>query len=178
MGLEEAQGRDQATLERLEESTRILTAALTYLKAAEETVHRTIAPRLQRAIELRLPAITAGRYREATVDPADLNVKIRTPDGKFHPATVLSHGTREQIYLLLRVALAEHLVTNGETAPLVLDDVTVHMDTERTQAVLELLHELSADHQVILFSQEDDVADWANRSLTGKADKVLTLLPP
>jgi len=174
-GLEEAQARDAALLVRLEQSAKIVNTAIAYLQEAETTIHRTIAPRLQRAIEERLPAITEGRYREATVDPTDLSVRVKTQDGKWHPATVLSHGTKEQVYLLLRVALAEHLASNDETAPLVLDDVTVHMDTTRTRAVLELLHELSADRQIILFSQEEDVAEWARDSLRGKRDQVLTL---
>lgn len=65
----------------------------------------------------------------------------------------LSHGTAEQVYLL-RLALAEHLCATGESAPLLLDDVTVQADGDRARGMLELLHALSAERQVVLFSQE------------------------
>ncbi|MGN6244090.1 MAG: hypothetical protein ACTHOD_15640 [Motilibacteraceae bacterium] len=54
----------------------------------------------------------------------------------------------------------------------------MHADTARTVAVLELLHELSADRQVVLFTQEDSVADWARANLTGPRDAVVSLLDP
>ena len=51
----------------------------------------------------------------------------------------------EQIFLLLRIALAQVLSGGHETAPLILDDVTVQSDQERTIAIMRMLHELSAD---------------------------------
>ncbi len=45
----------------------------------------------------------------------------------------LSAGTADQVYLLLRVALAQHLATTGETCPLLLDGVTAQSDDERTR---------------------------------------------
>jgi uncharacterized protein YhaN len=88
---------------------------------------------------------------------------------------VLSQGTIEQLFLLLRLALAQHLATSGESAPMILDDVTVQSDTERTVALLELLHELSGEHQVVLFSQEDEVLRWAEAELKAPTDKLVLL---
>ena len=72
--------------------------------------------------------------------------------------------------MLLRVALARHLVRKGEFAPLLFDDVTVQCDTERTGALMDLLHDLSAEQQVIVFSQEQDVREWATRNLREPQD--------
>ena len=88
---------------------------------------------------------------------------------------MLSEGTREQIYLLLRVAMAEHLVTPGEMAPLLLDEVTAQADAERKRRILGVLHELSADRQVILFSHDDDVLAWAADSLAEPRDRLIRL---
>jgi uncharacterized protein YhaN len=173
--LEEAADRAGHEVERLESLAAVVHKTAGYLSRAEEEVHRTIAPMLKAAIELRLPAITLGRYHEATVDPQDLTVKVRARGGELRPATALSHGTTEQIYLLLRVALAEHLVTSGESAPLILDDVTIQSDAARSTAILELLHELSAGRQIILFSQEEDVALWAEANLAPPRDRLQRL---
>ena len=87
----------------------------------------------------------------------------------------LSHGTQEQIYLLLRLGLAGHLVTTDEPAPLLLDDPTVQCDAERTTALLDLLHSVSRERQIILFSQEQEVLQWAQHNLSGADDSLLEL---
>lgn len=173
--LEEAMEREQKELERLQSSGAIIEKTMDYLAAAQDTVHRSIAPRLKQAIELRLPSITNDRYREVTTDPETLEVKVLIEDGRWQPAITLSHGTSEQIFLLLRVALAEHLITGDEMAPLVMDDVTVQSDPDRTVAILEMLHDLSRERQIILFSQEPEVAEWAGGRLIGERDQVSAL---
>jgi uncharacterized protein YhaN len=79
------------------------------------------------------------------------------------------------VYLLLRVALARHLTTAGVTCPLLLDDVTVQADSKRTTAILDLLHELSQDQQIIVFGQQQEVADWARQKLTGPSDSLVEM---
>ena len=88
----------------------------------------------------------------------------------------MSHGTTEQIYLLLRLALARHLATRSEIAPMILDDITVQSDVNRTEAVMELLREVSCERQVVVFSQEPEVLEWARLRLDRPQDSV-QLLP-
>jgi uncharacterized protein YhaN len=73
--------------------------------------------------------------------------------------------------------MAEHLVTNGETAPLVLDDVTVQSDRARTEVLLDLLHDVAGERQVVVFSQEEAVLAWAERRLQGPRDALVRLEP-
>ena len=91
-------------------------------------------------------------------------MRVKEADsGRWRSALLLSEGTREQIYLLLRAAMAQQLVTTGETAPLLLDEVTAQADAERKVQLLDVLHELSAERQIVLFTHDDDVAAWAER---------------
>jgi len=53
--------------------------------------------------------------------------------------------------------------------------VTVHCDRERKRAVLETLHQISQERQVILFSQEEDVLAWAEVYLQGQNDRITRL---
>jgi exonuclease SbcC len=122
-----------------------------------------------------LPTVTSGRYVDARVDPESLAVKVRAKGGSWRDAARLSHGTAEQIYLLLRIAIAEHLTKLGETCPLILDDVTAQSDEERTTAVLGMLHRISETRQVILFSQEREVLEWAQENLRGPQDSLVVL---
>jgi exonuclease SbcC len=79
---------------------------------------------------------------------------------------------------LLRLALAQRLTTTDEKAPIILDDITVQSDADRTVAALDLLHELSGEHQVVLFSQEDEVLRWAERRLEASEDRLIRLDGP
>jgi hypothetical protein len=138
-----------------------------FLAAAQERAHRDIAPVLASSVRRRLPAVTAGRYTDVIVDPADLHVEVCGEDRRWRRAELLSHGTAEQIYLLLRIALAEHLARPGEPCPLVLDDVIVHADGERALPLLELLRTVAAERQIVLFTHQTRVRDWAARHHAG-----------
>lgn len=167
----------EAELARVESLEQVLHLTMETLSQSQERTNRNIAPVLAAKVSERLAKVTAGRYREVKVDPETLVVRVRDHDGGLREADTLSHGTAEQIYLLLRVAMAEILTSGSASCPLLFDDPTVHSDADRTEAMLDLLHEISADHQVILFSQEDEVARWAQRRM-GERDRVIRLSPP
>jgi uncharacterized protein YhaN len=171
----EAEAQAAAEVARLIALGEDLDWAGAILTAAQQKVHADIAPVLNESIRPRVPRITGGRYDDIRVHPATLELEAHEVDGEFRSATVLSHGTTEQLFLLLRLALAERLVTTDERAPIILDDVTVQCDSERTVACLELLHELSTAHQVVLFSQEDEVLRWAQSELSMPVDRLIQL---
>ena len=162
-------------LERINRLDTTLQRTREFLQRAEDRVHRDMAPRLGKSISEWLPAVTQGRYTDAVVDPQTLVVKVRDAQGRLREATRLSHGTAEQVYLLLRIALVEHLTAPDEVCPLILDEVTVQCDVQRTRSVLGLLHDVSRTRQVILFTQEPEVLEWAERNLAGEGDKLVQL---
>ena len=162
---EEEYQKAQAELERVRQLDRILERTHEFLSDARDQVQRAIAPRLKNAVERHLPSVTGGRYSEVIVNGDDLSVKVKDALGHWREAGLLSHGTTEQVYLLLRVGLVEFIATTGEAAPLILDDVTVQCDSTRTVAVLDMLLELSAERQIVVFSQEQEVLDWARERL-------------
>ncbi len=170
----DAAKRELERVERLRETLN-LTKAL--LETAQDRVHRDIAPVLGESVTRWLPQVTRGRYREVTVDPQDLNVRVRLANGTLQSAHLLSHGTAEQIYLLLRVAMAERLTKQDEVCPLILDDVTAQSDGRRTVAILDALHVISAERQIILFTQEQEVLTWAESHLIGNDRDLLNRLP-
>ncbi|SER30738.1 Uncharacterized protein YhaN [Lentzea xinjiangensis] len=171
---EEAVQAAAAALAEVTAEAEAVDLASRYLTAAREKVHSTIAPALEDTLRTWLPLVTDGRYVDAAVDPVSLTVRVCASSDTWHQASRLSLGTAEQVYLLLRVALAQHLAT--ESCPLLLDDVTVQADDARTRAVLDLLLRLSGDRQIVLFAQETAVVEWARERL-GERD-VLHLLTP
>jgi hypothetical protein len=162
-------------LTRVLELDETLTQAIAFLSRAQEQVHRSVAPELTEVLRGWLPRLTAGRYVDARLDPALLEVSVAGENGEFRRAQLLSHGTAEQIYLLLRVALVRRLTAGHDTCPLLLDDVTVHADSARAAALLDLLHELSDERQIVLFAHQDQVREWAYEHLVAERDAVVEL---
>lgn len=163
---EEAEQDDRLAYGRLQQLDATLRRTIDFLRRAEERVHRDMAPRLRDSVCAHLARVTGGRYTDCRIDPQSLAVEVRSGDGPWRRAELLSHGAAEQIYLLLRMALAEHLSDRNETCPLILDDPIATSDTTRRQAVLDTLLALSESTQVILFTHDRDTRDWARQRLT------------
>ncbi|MDO8750942.1 MAG: AAA family ATPase [Dehalococcoidia bacterium] len=174
---EEEVARGEAELERVTGLDRVLTMTQGFLEQAQDKVHRTLAPLLRDALKPWLQAVTGGRYSDVTVDVETLMVQVSGGGSSWRNAALLSHGTAEQIYLLLRVAMARLLTRQGEVCPLLFDDVTVHCDPVRQNEILSILHAVSRDQQVILFSQEPETLAWAKEHLSEERDRLIELDP-
>ena len=155
---------------------RTLDLTIRFLEQAEESVHRTVAPVLAEIVREWLPRVTGGRYTDCRVDPEKLAVEVATTNGRWQRAEVLSHGTAEQVYLLLRFALARHLASQG--CPLIIDDAVAASDSQRKHDLLETPLAVSESTQVILFTHEDDVCAWARGRLVGEPHKLIELDGP
>ena len=108
----------------------------------------------------------------------DRAVEVRGPDGRFRPAELLSDGTAEQVYLLLRLALARHLTRPKETCPLLLDDALSGCDSRRAKAVLDTLLAIADTTQIVLFTHDDDVRKWAEEQLSAPRHRLIALDVP
>ncbi|HKI47888.1 MAG TPA: hypothetical protein VKA69_01070, partial [Desulfobacteria bacterium] len=73
----------------------------------------------------------------------------------------MSSGTRDQLYLALRLASLEKRREMGETMPFIVDDILVNFDDERARATLEALTGLAVKTQVILFTHHERIAEEA-----------------
>lgn len=175
---EERLAAADAQLARVAQLERVLITTIELLRQAEQQVHRDLAPVLGSAIARSLPRISGGRYVDAAVNPADLAVKVKSSgDGHWRDARLLSHGTQEQIYLLLRIAMADQLVADGEISPLICDEVTVQSDEARALELLRLLQEASRERQVIVLTHDERALAWAEANLVDGRDRLIQLGP-
>ena len=93
--------------------------------------------------------MTDGRYQTMTMGE-DLSLHARTGDeDTLHEAIWRSDGTMDQLYLALRLAVAEELTPN---APLILDDALVRFDDKRMESAVNILRQIAITRQVILFT--------------------------
>jgi uncharacterized protein YhaN len=131
------------------------------LAGAALDAHRAFAPSLNQALARNLPRITGDRYRDVAVSD-DLALTLVAPEtGRQVPAASLSRGTQDQIFLVQRLELARMLDPTKGAAPLLLDDPFARSDPDRIRLALEVLGELAADRQIIVFSEDPQVAEVA-----------------
>ena len=135
--------------QKLEDTYAALTIAQESLMEARLELQRRFAPRIsKRAAEL-MGRMTGGRYdRLQLAEDFSLLAGAERED-TLHEALWRSEGTLDQLYLCLRIAVAEALAPE---APLILDDALVRFDDARLKAALEILREEAETKQVILFT--------------------------
>ena len=142
----------QQTVDRiaqLEETCAALTIAQQTLAQARAELQRRFAPRITRQAQKLMQAMTGGRYRRLTMGE-DFSLQAAAgQEDVLHDVLWRSDGTADQLYLCLRLAVAQELTPE---APLVLDDALVRFDDQRLAAAMQLLSELGREKQVILFT--------------------------
>ena len=139
-------------LAKLEETYAALTIAQETLAQATAELQRRFAPRIaKRACEL-MTRMTGGRYDRLQLAEDFSLLAGAEQENTLQSVLWRSDGTVDQLYLALRLAVAEELVPD---APLILDDAFVRFDDKRLQAALEILREEGNRKQVILFSCQE-----------------------
>lgn len=154
----------------------LVRAAATRLAGHAIERHRQMVqdPLLERASELfaiASGAAFAGLAVDYGEDDQPVVVAVRKTDERVG-VRGLSEGSRDQLFLSLRLALLERRTV--ETLPFIGDDLLASFDERRTASTLSLLASTTADRQAIIFTHHRHVADIA-QSLTDLPVAVIEL---
>ena len=147
--LEKQLEQTQTRIRELERYDAALALAQQTLTEATGELQRRFAPRISRGAQNYLSRLTLGRYDRLNLS-ADLTLRSGSRQEEvLRDARWRSDGTADQLYLALRLSVAQEL-TPG--VPLILDDALVRFDEERMKAAMEVLQEMAQSRQVILFT--------------------------
>lgn len=133
-------------------------------------------PPLVRAAEV-FARITLGSFAGLTVDYEDdrqVLLGVR-PDATRVPVAGMSQGTRDQLFLSLRLAAIEQHIEGRGPFPVIVDDLLVQFDDDCAVATLEVLSELSGKTQVLFFTHHKHLVDLAGKSALGTVFSVQSL---
>jgi uncharacterized protein YhaN len=130
-----------------------LALAETMMQRALQRFEEHHQPRLLLEVGRWLKRLTRGRYvqlQQSLQEPGVIRIvdehgKARTPDE-------LSTGTREQLFLAMRLAYVTDYSLRHDPLPMVLDDVLVNFDEDRARETLQALVEFSEVAQVIVLT--------------------------
>ena len=154
--------------EAAERYLRLKTAARLLQWSMERFRQTRQGPMLARASEI-FQALTLGSFSRLLVD-ADSHdsprlMSIRADGNKLVEVPGLSEGTRDQLYLALRLAALDQQASQGSRMPLIADDLFINFDDRRTAAGLQVLGDVSRRMQVILLTHHDHLVPLARQVL-------------
>lgn len=165
----------RAQLEQIVAEVRRLALEYTRLRLADSLLNEAIeryrqehqSPVLDRASALfaRLTCGSFSRLDIGTSESGGLDLSGIRQGDKRVGVPGLSDGSRDQLYLALRLASLEDYLTSRPPIPLVLDDILIQFDDDRSTAALEILGELSERTQILFFTHHRRLVDLAQRSL-------------
>jgi uncharacterized protein YhaN len=134
-------------------------------------------PLLERASE-HFAVLTRGSFAGLRADFNEKDepvlVGVRPNDDRVY-VEGMSSGTRDQLYLALRLASLEKYMESAEPMPFIVDDILVHFDDERSRATLGVLAELARRTQVILFTHHARLVEQARALVAAVPVTVHTL---
>ena len=132
---------------------RALTVTECLLDAVRRTYETERQPEALKEASQYLQRLTAGRYTRIWTPLGERALRVDDGQGDSLSVELLSRGTREQLFLSLRLALVSVYARRGVDLPLVLDDVLVNFDARRAKAAADVLRDFAeAGHQVLVFT--------------------------
>jgi len=180
---EEKEGASRFSVERelalsgLREAVELYAPRLLAFQALENSLRRCEEekrPQILADAEEIFGRLTAGRYTRIVANVGDGSFRAVQRDGVAKTPKELSSGTREQLYLALRLAHVRKYCENAESLPLLTDDALVNFDDARVEETLKVLAEFAQDRQVILLTCRESTKAAFERIVGGDAIASLT----
>ncbi len=143
---------------------RVLARA--FMVRAMEQFQREHQPHMLVDVARLLRRMTLGRYTEISrkLDQQG-SLQVHQGDGVVKEPHQLSTGTRQQLYLAIRLAYVLHYCREAEPLPIVMDDVLVNFDDRRAAETIGALAEISQNAQLILLTCHQQTVDLVRAHL-------------
>ena len=139
---------------------RVLNVSSTVLQKIRHDYENERQPETLNVASDYLAQLTEGRYNRIWTPFGEAALRIDNEQGESLPLEVLSAGTREAVFVCLRLALANNFSERGASLPLVLDDVLVNFDVTRADAAAAVLLDFAnRGHQMLLFTCHEHIME-------------------
>ncbi len=132
--------------------------AIKNIQELSEEIYDSFGGVLNAQVSEIISKITEGKYTEVRIDD-QLRVMVKSGNS-FISMDYLSAGTIEQIYLALRLSIANVIIT--EELPIIIDDIFVTYDEQRLYETLSCIGEY-LNRQIIIFTTNLNIQDIFNR---------------
>ena len=128
--------------------------AIKTIQDLSEEIYASFGSILNQKVSDIISRITGGKYSEVRIDD-QLQIMVKSGN-TYISMDYLSTGTIEQIYLALRMSIADILIP--EEMPMVMDDTFITYDYQRMKDALRCLGE-NMNRQIIIFTGNPSIQD-------------------
>ena len=149
VNLQEEYDQLQEELHILENKNKSIEIAKEALKNAYEEMKKNITPKFTQNLSNTINKISNGKYKKVAINDEE-GLIVEIDNGEYIPAELFSVGTIDQLYLSLRLSMAQEI--SEEKMPIILDETFAYFDNERLENVLKYLINELKENQVILFT--------------------------
>ena len=149
INLQEEYDQLQEELHILENKNKSIEIAKEALKNAYEEMKKNITPKFTQNLSNTINKISNGKYKKVAINDEE-GLIVEIDNGEYIPAELFSVGTIDQLYLSLRLSMAQEI--SEEKMPIILDETFAYFDNERLENVLKYLINELKENQVILFT--------------------------
>ena len=133
----------------------------------EENVAKLFGP--ESPASIKFEKITGGIYKSVEYDQENRRLWTHTQEHHSLSPDQLSKGTYDQLYLSIRLAMADNLLMN-EPGFLILDDPFLASDSERLLNQIDILRSLVVEGwQIIYFSVKDEIYNALENDINSEA---------
>lgn len=157
--IEEELVNNKEKMSTLQKNSLSFILAKQVLENAYINMKNSVTPKFTEELSKNISNITNGKYNNIRFNDEE-GLIIEIENGDYIPASKLSVGTIDQLYLSLRLSMIEDL--SKESMPIILDETFAYFDDERLENVLKYIDDKFKNHQVILLTctkREKDILD-------------------
>ena len=138
-------------IEKCAKEWQRLAVTLRMLEDIRESYEAERQPETLGEASLYLSRLTSDKYTRIWTPLGKNELRVDNAQGQPMSLDILSRGTREAIFLSLRLALVAAYGRRGVNIPMILDDVLVNLDAKRAEATVELLCDFAKEGRQLLF---------------------------
>lgn len=102
--------------------------------------------------------ISEGEFVHISSEPGSSSLQVVSKEGHTLAPYQLSTGTKEQLYLSLRLGMLLSFKDRGADLPVILDDAFMSFDDDRRKLALVEIVELAKHRQVLFLTNSEDIS--------------------
>lgn len=119
------------------------------LEKSYNKMKNNITPKFTENLLKNTKGVIGEKYNNIIFNE-DEGIIVETENGNYVNASLLSVGTIDQLYLALRLAIANEVAK--ENLPIILDEAFAYYDEERLENILSYLNDNFKENQIIIFT--------------------------
>ncbi|KGX85281.1 ATP-binding protein [Pontibacillus litoralis] len=157
----ELEGEKDLLVEQAKEWS-VYQVAYSLLQDTKSVYQKERMPSVLKYCQRYFAMLTNDTYESVFLSEEQDGIVVQSKAGDRFSAQQLSQGTKEQLYVSLRLALSK-VMSDNHSLPFIIDDAYVNFDEERTKEFITLLQRLSKEQQIILFTSQSSVQPIQNK---------------